>query len=426
MPVSTKRRPRWERLLRGVSLRSIAPHPPAAPSRDPARLVARALNEGCFESFLSELAGRGPITLVVNDPHRVPPAGAILPALIARADAAGMKRGWRLLVATGSHRFDQATRTDHEERILGKLGRRFEARLWHDAFDPDALAPLGSCRLHRWIVEGAGAIAIGSTEPHYFAGVTGAHKTLTIGLMGIDDLRDNHKAAMLEGADLLRTAGNPVFEGIAAVITALEDSGRRLFALNQLYFGNRLAGCLAGRPLEILERALPAVRSMFVHAIPTPLDLLVAVVSSPLDRTFYQADKGIKNVEAAVRKGGVLLLDAACPEGIGIDRFLGILRRANDESGTLAQIRQQGYQLGDHKAVRLRRLTDSRGVRIGIISRDIPPSTARLLHVVAHPDREAAAAWALEQLAGGATPGGLIVNDAGNVCIRVRAGSGEG
>ena len=124
----------------------------------------------------------------------------------------------------------------------------------------------------------------------------------------------------------------------------------------------------------------------------------------------------------AVRTGGILLLDAACPEGVGIDNFLAILRRADDESGTLAQIRQGGYALGDHKAVRLRRLTDTRGVRIGIISRDIPPSTARLLHVVVHPDRESAAAWALDELTGIAGPGGLIVNDAGNVCIRIRSG----
>lgn len=412
-------------MLRGVSLRSIGPVPPASSPGDPVRLVSRALSEARFESFLSELSGRGPITLVVNDPHRPAPAGAVLPTLIARGDAAGLKDPWRLLIATGSHRFDRDARRDHEENILGKFGRRFETRLWHDARDPDALATIESFRLNRWIVESAGAIAIGSTEPHYFAGVTGAHKTFTVGLMGMNDLRDNHQSATLEGADPLRTAGNPVFEGIAAVISALERSERHLFAVNQLLVGTRLVGCVAGRPLETLRRALPAVRKTFLHEIRAPLDLLVSIVSPPLDRSFYQADKGIKNVEAVVRTGGVLLLDAACPDGVGIDRFLQILRRSNAESDTLAQIRERGYRLGDHKAVRLRRLTDTRGVRIGIVSRDIPPSTARLLHVVVHPDRESAAAWALDQLEGVVRPSGLIVEDAGNVVVRIRGGSGN-
>ncbi len=391
---------------------------PAA--RDAARLVSRALARGRFGSFLREAAPRGPITLVVNDPHRAVMPETVLRGLLAVAAAEGVRERWRLLVATGSHRFSAAERARHERRVLRASARRVPEREWHDQGREELLAAAGPFRFHRWLLGGGACVAVGTTEPHYFAGVTGAHKSLTVGLMSAEDLRANHESALDPRAAPLVIDGNPVFEKIGWALEALRRAGARLFAVNLLAAGSGLAACAAGPPLEALRRILPEVRRRQEVLVPAALDLIVARVRPPLDRTFYQADKGIKNVEGAVRDGGVIILDAACAGGIGIDAFLEPLRRARGLAGTLALIERNGYRLGDHKAVRLRWLTGRRRVRVGVISRALTRETARLLGVARLRDRRTATSWALENLPRGRAPRGLILEDAGNRVVSLR------
>jgi len=279
-------------------------------------------------------------------------------------------------------------------------------------------------RLHRWLVEGRFALGIGSLEPHYFAGVTGAHKTLTIGVMSLRDIEANHAGAMSAAAGPFRLRGNPVFDEIAVQLHRLEGQGLRLFAVNLIPSRGRTARCTAGRPLDALRAGLPELRRVAWHRVSQRVDLVVARVNPPLHRSFYQADKGIKNVEDAVKDGGVILLDAPCPDGVGIDRFLRLLERSPDHAAAVALVRREGYSLGDHKAVRLRRLTDRRRVRIGIVSRDLPEEAVRVLHARRFETRAEAARWATGALGSGrrGVPlKGLLVEDAGNRVITMRS-----
>jgi nickel-dependent lactate racemase len=387
--------------------------------------VSRALTAAGLPKLLKEAAGSGPITVVVNDPHRPTRSNLILTELMALADSHDLHCSWRLLVATGSHLFEAAVRRRHEEGVLGSLRGRFADLQWHDPRRPDTLAPVGPYRLHRWLVEGAVTLGVGSLEPHYFAGVTGAHKTLTVGLMSLEDLTKNHQEAMEPRAAPLALDGNPVFEEMRKVLTTLEESGRRLFGIDELLVRGRLAACTAGPPLEALRLGVPAVRRTYVLEVPSPVDLIVSRVAPPLDQMFYQADKGIKNVEAAVRDGGVILLEAACPEGVGIDRFMNLLRRTDDYPGALAWVREAGYRLGDHKAVRLRHLTDRRGVRVGVVSAGIPEADARALQINVLSGRREAARWALELLGRSGDQTGLVVEDAGHMVVEVRGSEAD-
>jgi nickel-dependent lactate racemase len=269
--------------------------------------------------------------------------------------------------------------------------------------------------LHRWLSEGGHYLACGSMEPHYFAGVTGAHKTLTVGVMGIASLAANHQHAMSSAVAGMRLVGNPVHEGIVAQVVALERSGARLFALNQVIVEGNVVGCTAGHPLAALDSGLPLVRRCFSRCVERAVDVVIARVGPPLDRDLYQADKGIKNTEAAVRDGGVLLVEAACERGVGLDQFVDLLRAAATHADARAVVQARGYQLGDHKAVRLRALTDSRGVRLAVVSRALDPALGPVLAATVLPDREAAARWVAPLLPRGAR--GIVVEDAGNVTL---------
>ncbi|MGI6662638.1 MAG: hypothetical protein ACOX4B_04055 [Bacillota bacterium] len=49
----------------------------------------------------------------------------------------------------------------------------------------------------------------------------------------------------------------------------------------------------------------------------------------PKDMNLYQAQKGLENAKYAVREGGVIILTAECPEGLGEDN----VREVHDRDG---------------------------------------------------------------------------------------------
>ncbi len=426
----------WADLLPQVVLKELAPEPSgrAFGSADATEVLAR----GGLVSFAHRAVAEGhPLTLVINDTHRFTDTASFLQAFFALLDAEiplVRQPRLRVLVAAGSHVSSRDERIDHERIQVGGYRERIEELCWHDAREAVGLASVGSLVLHRWMSERGFYLACGSMEPHYFAGVTGAHKTLTVGVMSLDCLAANHSNAMSAEACALRLGGNPVHEAIAAAVAELESSGASLMGFNQVIVDGRMVAMSAGPPLQALHEALPAVTASCGVSVPESLDLIVAEVREPLDRDFYQADKGIKNTEHAVRDGGVLVVEAACEKGVGIDHFLQFLRDAPTHTAAVAAVAERGYRLGDHKAVRLRALTDLRGVHVGLLSRGVDKESAAALGVSVFDTREEAASWVaalLRRRGGGrsrhAEPGprGALVSDAGKICLAVGDESGR-
>ncbi len=130
----------------------------------------------------------------------------------------------RLLVACGSHSFSAAQRAAFERTLLGDLA--VEAVAWHDCRSRQ-LACLGEIWMcHRWLLESRPLLAVGSVEPHYFAGFTGAHKTATIGCAAYADIESNHAHALGDDCRPCCLEGNPVYEGVANMLWACLLSGR--------------------------------------------------------------------------------------------------------------------------------------------------------------------------------------------------------
>jgi nickel-dependent lactate racemase len=409
------------------------PAAPAPSSAAGAALVREALRAAdVLDELLQDAAAEaGELLVVVNDDQRPTATAPVLAELCARADEVGADGlRLRLLVACGTHAPGAAARQAHEARVAGALARqrRLAGVAWHDARAEGRLRGVGTWRLHELVVAAPQVVGVGSIEPHYFAGATGAHKTLTVGVASFDDVERNHRAALSADAAPLRLAGNPVHEGIAAAVEAL-GRGRRVLAVNEVVCGGALQACLVGAPLEALRAGLPVVERLWARRAEQPLDVVVARVAPPLDRDLYQADKGIKNVEAAVRAGGVLVLEAACSAGEGPDQFLRLLEEAPTHAAALAVLEARGYRLGDHKAVRLRALTDPavRGVRVAVLAEaEAGAAAARRAGLAAFTDAAAAAAWVRDAL-GASAPGsgawrGAVVEDAGHTVLASPAG----
>lgn len=409
----------WSALL-GIPCDHAAPGDSSTPTKEPPRAQELLEQAGLSALAASAKAAGAPLTLVVNDTHRYTDTRSFLDAVFAILDspeAASARPDVRLLVAAGTHTSDAAERRAHEERVAAPHLARFSAIEWHDAGAAD-LAQVGDYGFHRW-APGGYLLACGSMEPHYFAGVTGAHKTLTVGVMSRASIERNHAGAMSPDVAPLKLEKNPVHEGIVAALGALEATGARALSLNQIIVGGRLVGATAGHPLAALRDGLDLVRASFGHRVDRPLDVIVARVEAPLDRDLYQADKGIKNTEAAARDGGLLILEAACRQGIGIRHFVELLERAPTYSAALDVVAARGYRLGDHKAARLRALTDVRGVRVALVSPNVDRSMESVLGMSIFPDRVAASAWARAELSAAPSPRGLVASDAGNLALEI-------
>jgi hypothetical protein len=409
----------WFELLRGFDLAAAAPRNTAGDLVTDARAL---LERAGLAAFAAEArAANHPLTVVVNDHHRYTDTRPFIDSVFAVLDsipAVGAQPRVRVLVASGTHPSGRLERAAHEERIAAPYLARIAEIEWHDC-DAADLVDVGGYRFHRWLGGHGYALACGSMEPHYFAGVTGAHKTVTVGVMSRASIERNHANAMSPEVAPLKLEHNPVHEGIVAALRALESNGAHLLALNQVIVGGRVVAATAGHPLKALADGLPAVRACFAHRVDRPLDVVVARVAAPLDRDLYQADKGIKNTEAGLRDGGVLIVEAECKNGVGIRHFVELLEQAATYRAAREVVEQRGYRLGDHKAVRLRALTDVRGVRLALVSPSIDASMAGVLGMSIFRDRSSAARWAREQLRDVAVPYGLIVEDAGNLALEL-------
>jgi len=360
---------------------------------------------------LSHLGQPDSLTVLVNDPQRHTASREVLAELCRHVEGKGI----RLLVATGTHRFPREVKSAFERSLADGLGVPRIA--WHDCASRKLLPVGGRWRGHPWLVEKPAVLAIGSVEPHYFAGFTGAHKTATIGCASRADIEANHALA-LEGAS--RPAcldGNPVHDAIVKMLAAL-SSVQRVAAVNLVQAGERLLWAFGGEAILTLRAAAERAAETFICRIGVPADALVLDVSGPLGRSFYQADKGVKNNEHAVCDGGCLVLVADCRDGIGQDAFTVLLRSAPTHETAMLAVRRRGYRLGDHKAVRLRRLMDPKGrnVRLFVVSEGLSARQCALLGAHKAPTVRAALAAAGIDLARGRI---YRVADAGNVCTRV-------
>ncbi len=374
----------------------------------PVNLPAPDLDAAAADAL--RLLPRGPLTVLVNDPQRHTDTPAVLAAIARLVPPADT----RLLVATGSH-----SRPASAAAFEGQLtrGLPYADVQWHDSRSERLrlIGGAGGWHGHPWLLAEGGLLAIGSVEPHYFAGFTGAHKTATIGVAAYGDIEANHAWAVHCASRPCRTDGNPVYSRIEGLLADLQRL-RPLAAINLVQVGERIVFAAGGDMLATLGNAAVVAQRIFVAPIDAPADALIADVTGPLGQSFYQADKGIKNSEWAVRDGGVLVLQAPCPQAIGQDAFVRLLRDAADYDAAMALVNARGYRLGDHKAVRLRYLTDARyrGVRVYVVSAGLAAADAQLLGLIKADSVASALA------AAGIDPRHhrvYHIHDAGNVCV---------
>ena len=286
---------------------------------DEAASITAALRTPPAGPPLQELTvGAARIAVVFPDLTRPMPNRTVLPPLLAELARCGVPDDRiTLLCATGTHR--QASAAEMEELVGPAIVRRY-AIVDHDGAS-DAHIAVGTVDgapvlLQREYVEADLRIVTGFVEPHFFAGFSGGPKAVCPGLAANATILEAHHPRRIADsrATFVTRTGNPVHDFVRAAVALAPPHLSLDVAINR---ARQVTAVFAGPLPAAHDAACTHVQSTAVRAVDAPFDLVVSTNGGyPLDRNLYQAVKGMAAAERIVRPGGIIVMAAACDDGV--------------------------------------------------------------------------------------------------------------
>jgi lactate racemase len=278
---------------------------------------------------LDAFAGRGiswrgrRVTVVVPDATRPLDADAVIAPVLAFLRARGATA--RIIVALGLHRRLRA----EERRPLQTLALGFGVELTeHDAASTiertppipafeDGRGPLLPRTFAREVLECDLVFVTGIVEPHQYAGFSGGAKAVAIGCAGRETIAGMHGLHYLRdpAMRLGQVEANPFARALERLVAGIPE----IMALQVVPGSDPFV--TAGPWQEAFSIARRFAAATMFEPVSSALDWAVLPVPAVKAQSFYQASRAATYValidRPAVRKGGTLVLEAACPEGIG-------------------------------------------------------------------------------------------------------------
>ena len=281
--------------------------------------VSEALDHPLSGSPLAmSAAGAARVVVVFPDLTRPMPNRTVLPPVLRHLERCGIPDdAVTLLCATGTHR--QATPAEMRELVGPEIVARY-AIIDHDADSADhvAVGEVGGTPvlLQRHYVEADVRIITGFVEPHFFAGFSGGPKAVCPGLAATSTILEAHHPRRIadDDATFITRVGNPVHDFVRAAVALAPPHFSVDVAINR---DRQVTAVFAG-PLDVAhDTACAFVQSSAVQRVEGPYDVVVSTNGGhPLDRNLYQAVKGMAAAERIVRPGGIIVMAAACGDGI--------------------------------------------------------------------------------------------------------------
>jgi len=287
---------------------------------DVASEVVNAVENPIGSPPLSEMvkrAGTGKVVILSEDQTRPTRTGLIILPLIEHLNELGISAGQiEVIIARGTHR------EPSQEELQAKLGEEVIKRVRvsvHDPDDPEKLVQMGStsrgnpCWLNKTYAEAGLKIAIGTVNPHYFAGYSGGPKIILPGVCGRETIKHNHVLIRYEGTVQGNREGNILWEEMLEVarISGLDMKIDALLTpakeIHKLYAG------------DVSEAHKAAVRGLLdIYGVPIPRLADVTITSAyPLEINLIQSGKAILLADLVTKPGGTILLLSACNDGAG-------------------------------------------------------------------------------------------------------------
>jgi len=330
-----------ESRLQGVLVSNLHHYEPKA---DQFALVEEALKNPIGSAPLCELAkGKKNVVLIASDHTRPVPSKAIVPPMLREIRKGNPDADITILIATGCHRETTV------EELRSKFGDEIvdtEKIVVHDC-DLSPLAKVGTlpsggeCILNKLVVDADLVVAEGFIEPHFFAGFSGARKSILPGIASRTTVLANHCSEFI-AHPCARTGileGNPIHQDMVWAARA----AKLAFIVNVVINEKKEGIFAVAGDIEAAHKVGCDFLSSLCKVDAKPADIAITTNGGyPLDQNIYQAVKGMTAAEATVKKGGVIIMCAKSNDGHGGEGFYHQMADEPDIEKTLATFMARG------------------------------------------------------------------------------------
>ena len=314
--------------------------------------VERALKEPVGSKRLSEIAKpEHKVAIVVDDATRHAPSDAMILPVLAELNAAGVKdENVTVIFGCGTHR---AVKAEEATRLLGEEVLKRVKTVSHDCKAQD-LVYVGTTKTHgnkvylnRTFAEADVKVLLGDVGFHYYAGYGGGRKSVLPAVSGEETIKHNHAMLLHANARTGVLAGNPVHEDMTEAARLAKVN----FIVNVVTNSKgEIVKAFAGDLEQAFLEAVKAVDEMYRVTVDRRADIVVASPGGyPADMNLFQAYKAVDNALEVVKRGGVIILVAECPEGHGNQVFYDWMMRFGELKAVEREIKRN-FVLGGHKA----------------------------------------------------------------------------
>ena len=313
-------------------------------------IIEEALNNPISSPKLSDILEPGKsIVIVTSDITRPMPSKRVLPHILNEIEKANCSLDDVTIVfGLGSHR------KHSEEEMKYIVGEDVYSKVKCVDSDPSECRHLGTTSrgtpvdIFSVVADSDYRICLGNIEYHYFAGYSGGAKAIMPGVSTREAIQANHSAMVKAEAKAGAIENNPVRQDIDEVAdkfvkidfifnVVLNEKKEIIYAVSGHYIDAHRAGC------KFLDK-------LYKVEIEHRADIVIATPGGyPKDINLYQAQKALDNAKHAVKDGGIIILIAACTEGLGEKVFERWMTNAESPEGLISDI-QDHFELGGHKA----------------------------------------------------------------------------
>jgi len=323
------------------------------------------------------------IVIIVSDITRYTGANLFLPQLIRHITRKGIPdKKISIVFALGIHR---PMTFDEQKKVVGdEIAERFTMEN-HAIKDETHLVALGKTVkgtpvvLNRRVAEADKVILTGAIGYHYLAGFGGGRKSIIPGVASYDACVATHLLVLdptkpgrhpQARAGILR--GNPMHEDMMEAFNFLPP----VFLFNTVLSANRaILSIAAGNGAAAFYEGCRFVDQYCKVAIAEKADVVIASCGGfPKDINFIQSHKTLEYAMNALRPEGVMILVAACTEGLGHPDFARWLR-FQDPLEMEAELRKH-FQINGQTAYAT--LLKARSARILLLS-ELPDAIVHAL-----------------------------------------------
>ena len=279
--------------------------------------VKRALAAPVGSKPFAKMLEGAKTALILTVDHTRPSPRPMLEPILKICEETGVKP--TICIATGRHR----QMTDKE--LVSHFGKAILRRvkvIQHDPFDRKAHKRLGRTKLgtevlvNKIVFEHDRVIGVGIIEPSYLCGFSGGRKLIMPGVAFHTSIDNNHFYLTDPATKIGVLKKNPVSDD------ATEFS--RLCPLHFICYSisgpnDEVVGVVAGDPYKAHQTACDRCERIYRVKSKTAPIVIASAGGHPYDCDLVQGKKAIIPAIDLVERNGVVILLAACPEGLGAE-----------------------------------------------------------------------------------------------------------